>query len=146
MKIYFDTCTLQRPGDDRAQMRIALEAEAILTLLAFCEQGKAVLVISDVIMFETNNNPNRQKQAIVTEIIKEAAEYINFSEAIEQRAKEFERSGIKAVDALHLAAADLSGIDYFCTCDDQFYRRAIRLPGLTVKVRMPLALAEEVIV
>lgn len=110
------------------------------------KQGRAVLVISDVIVFETNNNPNPQRQAIVTEIIKEATEYINFSEAIEQRAKEFERSGIKAIDALHLAAAEIHGADYFCTCDDRFYRRAIRLPGLTVKVRMPLALAEEVIV
>lgn len=146
MRVYFDTCTLQRPGDDRAQMRVALEAEAILTLLAFCEQGKAVLVISDVIVFETNNNPNPQRQAVIAEIIKEATECISFSEAIEQRAKEFEQSGIKAIDALHLAAAELSGVDYFCTCDDRFYRRAVRLPGLRVKVRMPLALAEEVIV
>lgn len=145
MKIYFDTCTLQRPGDDRSQLRVSLEAEALLMLLSFCEQGKAILVVSDIIVFETNNNPNPQRQAFVNEIIKEATEYIDLSEEIEQRAKDIERSGIKAIDALHLASAEVHGVDYFCTCDDRFYRRAVLLLGMIVKVCTPLELAQELI-
>ena len=34
MRIYLDTCSLQRPLDDRHQVRIALEAEAVLAILA----------------------------------------------------------------------------------------------------------------
>ena len=146
MKIYFDTCTLQRPGDDRTQMRVSLEAEAILVLLSFCEQEKALLVVSDIIVFETNNNPNPQRQAFVNEIINEAAEHIELSDEIEQRAKHIERSGIKAIDALHLASAEVHGVDYFCTCDDRFYRRAKLLPGMRVKVCTPLELAQELII
>lgn len=82
MRIYFDTCTLQRPGDDRSQLRVSLEAEAILSLLAFCEQKRAALVVSDVILFETMNNPNPQRQAFVSEIIQEAAEHLAFSACI----------------------------------------------------------------
>jgi len=33
MKLYLDTCCLQRPLDDQRQARIRLEAEAILALL-----------------------------------------------------------------------------------------------------------------
>ena len=33
MRIYLDTCSLQRPLDDRSQLRIRQEAEAILYVL-----------------------------------------------------------------------------------------------------------------
>ena len=35
MRIYFDTCILNRPLDNRSQLRVALEAEAILGILLF---------------------------------------------------------------------------------------------------------------
>lgn len=41
MKIYLDTCSLQRPFDDRSQMRIALEAQAILEILQFITNKNA---------------------------------------------------------------------------------------------------------
>lgn len=39
MTIYFDTGSLQRPLDDKSQLRIALEAEAILGLITLVEQN-----------------------------------------------------------------------------------------------------------
>jgi hypothetical protein len=83
-----------------------LEAEAILAILTMCEQDKADLVVSDIIVFESNNNPNPQKRAFVTEILRQAKEYFSVSDAIEQRAIAFEQDGIKAMDALHLALAE----------------------------------------
>jgi hypothetical protein len=44
MKIYLDNCSLQRPLDDKTQIRIALEAEAILSVLALCEAGGLELI------------------------------------------------------------------------------------------------------
>ena len=32
LKLYLDCCALQRPFDDRSQLRVATEAEAILKL------------------------------------------------------------------------------------------------------------------
>jgi predicted nucleic acid-binding protein len=123
-----------------------LEAEAILAILTMCEQDKADLVVSDIIVFESNNNPNPQKRVFVTEILRQAKEYISVSDAIEQRAIAFEQDGIKAIDALHLALAEASQVDYFCTCDDRFYRRAAGRNDIIVKVRTPLELAQEIII
>lgn len=145
MKIYFDTCTLQRPLDDRSQPRILLEAEAILALLGLCDQGTIQLITSDIVEYEIKNNPNQQKRAFVEKVTQQAVRHIPLSEMIEQLAQGYEQSGIKAIDALHLASAEIEGVDYFCTCDDRFYRRAVQLSNLTVKVRMPLELAQEVL-
>ena len=146
MRIYFDTCSLQRPLDERNQTRIVLEAEAILALLAFCEQGYADLVVSDMVVYESSNNPHPQKRQFVAEIVNQAKEHLSLTVAIEQRATDFEQSGIKAIDALHLALAEAGQVDYFCTCDDRFYRRAITIVNLVPKVRRPLELAQEIAV
>ncbi len=47
MKIYLDCCCLQRPFDDIYQPRVAVEAEAILVVLAFCESGHLEFISSD---------------------------------------------------------------------------------------------------
>lgn len=44
MKVYLDNCALQRPLDDKNQIRIALEAEAILGVFTLCESGKVELI------------------------------------------------------------------------------------------------------
>lgn len=48
MKIYLDTCSLQRPLDDKSQVRIQLEAEAILAVLTLCKDGDVEIVSSEV--------------------------------------------------------------------------------------------------
>ena len=58
MKIYLDNCCLQRPLDDKSQLRIQLEAEAILAVLTFCENQEVQLVSSDVLEFEKDKNPH----------------------------------------------------------------------------------------
>ena len=44
IRIYLDTCSIQRPLDSKTQIRIALEAEAVLGILALCEEGAVELV------------------------------------------------------------------------------------------------------
>lgn len=145
MRLYFDTCTLQRPLDDRSQYRVMLEAEAILALLSFCEQGDAELVSSEIIDLEIGNTPSPQKRALVLEITKKAKESVRLTAEIEARATTFAQRGIKAIDALHLALAEHAAVDYFCTCDDRFYRRAKAIPDLTILVKLPLELAQEIL-
>jgi len=50
MKIYMDNCCIQRPLDTKDQLRIVLEADAVLGLIEFCKSGKAALVSSDVLL------------------------------------------------------------------------------------------------
>lgn len=144
MKLYLDTCSLHRPLDDKSQVRIALEAEAILAILVLCERGIAQLVSSDILRFEINHNPQSQRKAFVLEILKHATLTIELTEAIEQRAKVLEQRGVQALDAMHLAAAEAGGVDYFCTCDDRLLKKAKRLADLKTIVVSPLELAQEI--
>jgi len=42
-------CSIHRPLDDKAQLRILVESEAVLGIIALCESGQADLVSSDPI-------------------------------------------------------------------------------------------------
>ena len=50
--IYLDTCSIQRPLDNKLQPRIFLEEEAILTVLSLVDAGELELLSSDVLNFE----------------------------------------------------------------------------------------------
>ncbi|MEK7249996.1 MAG: hypothetical protein AAB209_06175 [Bacteroidota bacterium] len=47
MKVYLDNCSLQRPLDSKTQTRIRLEAEAVLVIIALCDEGRIELISSD---------------------------------------------------------------------------------------------------
>ena len=38
MNVYLDTCSLQRPLDDQTQIRIRLEAEAVLAIIELLKE------------------------------------------------------------------------------------------------------------
>jgi len=143
MKIYLDTCSLQRPLDSKTQIRIALEAEAVLGLLSLVESGQVELVSSEVLLFETNGNPNIIRRQYALEVLSKARAFVVLNERIEHLAEAFVAEGIKPLDALHLACAEESGADYLCTCDDQFLRRTKVLENLSVRVVAPIELVEE---
>lgn len=44
-------------------------------------------------------------------------------EGIRERAQELENEGLKAIDALHVACAEVAGSENFLTCDDRVIRR-----------------------
>jgi predicted nucleic acid-binding protein len=145
MRIYLDTCTIQRPLDDRSQPRVALEAAAITAILGQCEQGSLTLVVSDITRFETSRNPFVQRQLFANSIIDAAGEYVSLNAVITQRATTLEQKGIAAIDALHLASAEYARVDVFCTCDDRFYRKGRLIPDCAVRIVTPLELAQEIL-
>jgi predicted nucleic acid-binding protein len=145
MKIYLDNCCLQRPLDDRSQLRIALEAEAVLSILALCEAGTVDLISSEALMFETQKNPDKSRREYAIEVLRQAKSFIHVYEAIESRSQEFIKVGIKPLDALHLASAEHAQADYICTTDDKFLKKAKALKEIKTKVISPLQLVEEII-
>jgi hypothetical protein len=70
MKIYLDMCSLQRPLDTKTQLRITVEAEAILGILALCESGQAELVASEALVFEAGRNPHPVRKRYAAEVFK----------------------------------------------------------------------------
>jgi len=50
---------------------------------------------------------------------------------------------LKPLDALHLAFASASKVDYFCTCDDKFLKKAKSFDEINTKVVFPTELVME---
>ena len=120
MRVYLDTCSLQRPLDDKTQLRIRLEAEAILSVLDLVKAGQLELVSSDALAFEIGRNPHLPRQEFALETIAGAPSYVRLSETVERRAEELNQVGVETLDSLHLASAEVGEADLFCTCDDCF--------------------------
>ncbi|MBI5558668.1 MAG: PIN domain-containing protein [Deltaproteobacteria bacterium] len=144
MRIYLDCCSLQRPFDDKSKPRIAVEAEAVLVVLSLCESEELTLVASDALYFEIGRIPDQGRKEEALAILKIVKETVELSPEIEALARRLEASGIKPLDALHLASASIAKVDYFCTCDDKFYKKSINFKGLYSKVVSPAELVMEV--
>ncbi len=134
MKIYLDTCTIQRPLDSKSQLRILLEAEAIQGIIGLFENGSLELISSDVLIFEINRTTHPIRRDYALQVLSNAKEQITLNTVIQNQADEFVVLGIKTLDALHLASAAWAKADYFCTCDDKFLKKAKSMDGLNVVV------------
>lgn len=144
MRIYLDTCSLQRPLDNLNQLRIAVEAEAILGILLLFETGAIELISSQVLQFEIKRIPNLHRQNYVLEILAECPLFIRLTDDIEERAKHLNTIGIKPLDALHVASAEVAKADYFCTCDDKLLKKTKSLKDSQTKFVSPLELIAEI--
>jgi len=141
MKLYLDVCAIQRPLDTPSHLRIAIEAEAVLGILALCENGQVEIVSSDALVYEVRRNPHPVRREYALAVLELAKEHVVITKEVEERANRLVEEGFKPLDALHLALAEK--VDYFCTSDDKLLKRAKRLGNLGVKVVTPVELAEE---
>jgi len=143
MRVYLDTCSLQRPLDNKTQLRVLLESEAVLGLLALCDSEGIELLSSEALVFEIERNPNLTRQEYALEVLAKAAEFVVLEPEVEKRARDLNRRGYKPLDALHLASAEAGQADFLCTCDDRFLKRARASKGLKTKVVSPIELIGE---
>ncbi|MDQ5769615.1 PIN domain-containing protein [Thiothrix subterranea] len=144
MLIYLDTCCLQRPLDDRTQPRINVEAEAILTILGLVEKQYLKLAGSEALDFEISRISDANRKSRIEEMLRLTCQQITVNDEIQQSARVFMTQGIKPMDALHLASAISAGVDYFCTTDDNFLKKAKVANSGNTKVTSPLELITEV--
>lgn len=143
MRIYFDMCSLQRPLDDKTQLRVLVEAQAVLGVLALCESGNADLTASDALVFETDANPDAVRRDFAAQAIAKATQFVKTDDHLKARAQTFVDAGIKPLDALHLASAVEAQADFFCTCDDRLLKKTHSLNTAPTKVVSPLQLVSE---
>jgi predicted nucleic acid-binding protein len=145
MRIYLDSCSLQRPLDDQTQPRIRVETEAVLVLLMAAQAADVVLVSSEALEYEMGRIPDDQRRSEMAAIMALSAEHIELTDEAEKLAESFENHGIKPMDAVHLALASTAKVDFFTTCDDHFLRKATTIAGLSCKVVSALALVLEIL-
>jgi len=108
------------------------------------QAGEVVLCNSEALLYEIGRIPDLTRQAESLSLLSLARENLWVTDDVEVLAAAFERQGIRALDAVHLALASSAKVDYFCTCDDQSYRKASSMSGLSCKVISLLNLVTEV--
>ncbi|NJN22363.1 MAG: type II toxin-antitoxin system VapC family toxin [Leptolyngbya sp. RL_3_1] len=123
MRVYIDTSVFNRPFDDQTQPRIILETQALRTILQLAENGDLEIVGSSILDYENSRNTNPIRQSWVNRCLQLAKTHQPLQKEIIQRAKMLEQEGVKQVDALHLASAEIAQGDIFLACDDRLLRR-----------------------
>lgn len=145
MKIYLDNCCYNRPFDHQTQERIHLESEAILTILKRGEIGVYQIIGSDILRLEIERMSDGVKKQRVKELYQVASMSISYSEEIKDRAAEIvSTSKIRNFDSLHIASAEVAGVDVLITTDDKLEKMSAKL-NLKIKVMNPLKFAWEVL-
>lgn len=145
-KIYFDTCCINRPFDDQTQVRVRLEAEAVLGILSRIENGEWEWVGSEALMDEIEQTPDAQRLSRVKLLSDFVQEVVEVNEKEVKRAKELQKEGFQVFDALHIACAESAKVDVFLSTDDRLLKQAKRVSKrLKVRIENPLAWVEEMI-
>jgi hypothetical protein len=145
MRIYLDTCCLQRPLDDQTQPRIKVEAEAVLVILASVQAGDCSLLNSEALEYELSRIPDDKRRNEMMAVLALADERLEITDEAETLAESLENHGIEAIDAVHLALASIENADFFGTCDDRLIRKSRAISGLSCKVVSIFGLVPEVI-
>jgi predicted nucleic acid-binding protein len=140
-RVYLDTSAYNRPFDDQTQPKIFLETQAVVIILQMVEAKAVELISSSVLEYENSRNPYPIKQEAIRRYLQLAELRQEVDEAIRQRAEELEQNGLKAIDALHVACAEVVNSNYFITCDKRLINRC---SGLTMKVMNPADFVLEV--
>ena len=142
-RVYLDVCCLNRPFDDQSQVRIRLEAEAVLLILAESGLGTHEWLSSDLVDIEIDRTPDPERRRRVKLLAAHADECIGIGQQELQRAKQIEALGFRPYDALHLACAESGNATVFLTTDDKLLRAASRATAqLHTDVSNPLDWSE----
>lgn len=144
MKIYLDLCAIQRPLDTSNQIRMVLESEAVLGIIALCNIGLVELLSSEALLYEGDQSSLPVRKEHTSAVLAKAKSVLMVTQKEKVRAAEIMKVGIKPLDALHVALAESGSADYFCTCDDKLLRNAGKIKDLAVKVVNPVDLVQEI--
>ena len=77
-------------------------------------------------------------------MLKLATHVVELNDEIEAQADKLVKTGVRPLDALHLASASWAKADYFCTCDDKLLKKLKSLDSIATEVVSLLQLVAEV--
>ena len=138
MKIYLDTCCLNRLSDRQIQKRIRQETEAVNIMLSNFRTKRWHWISSSILQFEINQNPDLDQRVSLTTLLQLGHQIVFVGGEEILRGEELEGLGFKKLDALHIACAENGNADILLTTDDRMLRRAKRYRAqLQVRVENP---------
>ncbi len=145
MKIYLDTCCLNRLSDRQIQKRIRQETEAVNIMLSNFRTKRWHWISSSILQFEINQNPDLDQRVSLTTLLQLRHQIIFVGGKEILRGEELEGLGFKKFDALHIACAESGNADILLTTDDRMLRRAKRYRAqLRVRVENPYTWLQEI--
>ena len=145
MKIYLDTCCLNRLSDRQIQERIRQETEAVNIMLSNFRAKRWHWISSSILQFEINQNPDLDQRVSLTTLLQFGHQTVFVGGQEILRGEELEGLGFKKLDALHIACAESGNADILLTTDDRMLRRAKRYRAqLRVRVENPYRWLQEI--
>ena len=126
MRVYLDNCSYNRPFDDQRNTIIHIETEAKLIIQQMIKDKKLILIWSDVLDYENNDNPFEEKRDKIAEWESFASSTVNLNDEIIARARIFMEAGLRQKDAAHLACAVYGKGDFFITVDKKILNKSIK--------------------
>ncbi|GHV51798.1 hypothetical protein FACS1894181_14180 [Bacteroidia bacterium] len=121
-RIYLDNCCFNRPYDDQAHPQIQFETQSKLFIQDLILKREIELVWSYVLKFENSRNLFEAKKQAISEWEELSIQTIEASGEIVRIANHITRTGIKALDALHIACAIVTGCNYCITVDKRMLK------------------------
>jgi hypothetical protein len=93
LSLYLDCCALQRPFDDRSQLRVATQAEAVLKLIELFEAGDLVLLSSGALLFEVGRIEAAERHGYCLDLLGRCADFVSFTDKIRVQANGYSQDG-----------------------------------------------------
>lgn len=126
-RVYIDVCALSRPFDDLRQLRLLVESNAVLLILAHIKQDEIEAVWSEAHRIEMDANRDSDKRSYLLGLMSQYGTQVNASSAsIWKRVDVLRAEGLGVADAVHVAIAESVEAD-FVTCDDRLIRQLRRV-------------------
>ena len=142
MRVYLDNCCFNRPYDDQSQLRIQMETQAKLEIQKQIRDEKLELATSYILEAENAVNPYERKridiQAFMDKYTKAFVSEIQDRAVREQAAKIME-TGIRLMDACHIACAMLAQCDVFLSTD----KRVLKYQSEAIRIMNPVMFVME---
>ena len=137
MKIYLDNCCYNRPYDDQTNLKVSMETQSKLSIQDMIVNKEFELVTSYVLTTENSRNTvESKKENIKQYILSNTSVYVDIKhmDEIDKKAEKIMLTGIKYMDACHVACAILAGCDYFISTD----RRLLNYKTEEIKLINPV--------
>ena len=137
MRIYLDNCCYNRYYDNKNQIKIKMEAEAVEKIKDKIISGELELVTSFMLHYENRQKADEKQKDEIEHFFKTYRKIhigIENAEPLEEKLFEIMSTGIKRKDATHIASAIFSKCDYFITVDN----RLTKYKSIEIEVLNPI--------
>lgn len=143
MRVYLDNCCYNRPFDDQGQLRVRLETEAKLRVQHLMRIGVVEYAWSKVLDFESGNSPYPDQVEEIEVWADWATVYVEMDDSIVKQGAQIMESGVKRMDALHLASALAAKCDWFLTTDKGILKHVSRIGGMRIANPVDFVMEEQ---